>query len=76
MSRLFVVADKQKSNQQEAREAVKRYRKKPFIPRGFIGERFDHRGWPPDVVRAFLNAFVIRPEKGEIQRRLYGQAGS
>jgi hypothetical protein len=69
-SKLFAIATEQKSP-----EAVKRYRKKPFIPRGFIGERFDHRGWPPDVVRAFLNAFVIRPEKGEIQRKLYGAKG-
>lgn len=39
-----------------------------------VGERFWHRAWPPDVTLAFLNAPVIRPAKGEIQRKLYGNS--
>ena len=37
-----------------------------------VGERLDHRGWPPDVTQAFLSAEVIRPPAGEIARKLYG----
>lgn len=74
MSRLYAVSKTEKSPRQEAREAVKRHRKKPFIPAGgFIGERFHHRGWPPEVVLAFLYAPVIKPAIGEIQNRLYGK---
>lgn len=72
MSKLYAVAtqDKDKSPQQEAHEAVQQYREKQHALT--VGERIGHRGWPPDVVRAFLCAPVIKPAKGEIQRKLYG----
>ncbi len=64
----------QKKPQQVAREAIEDYRarKAPHLGGTLVGERFQHRGWPPEVTLAFMDAFVIRPEKGEIQRRLYG----
>lgn len=42
-------------------------------PGQLVGERLNHRGWPPDVVLAFLYAEVIKPVPGEIQQRLYGR---
>lgn len=74
MTRLYAVAKTEKSTKQITREAVKQFRQKPFIPPGgFIGERFNHRGWLPEVVLAFMAAPIIKPEKGEIQRRLYAR---
>lgn len=75
MSKLYAVAKTEKSPKQEAREAVKRYRKpKPRVPIGGMikGERFNHRGWPAGIYEAFLSAPVIKPAIGEIQRKLYG----
>lgn len=41
-------------------------------PGQLVGERFQHRGWVPEIVRAFMAAPVIKPAVGEIARRLYG----
>lgn len=53
-----------------AKEEIANHRR--VISGSVVGERFQHRGWPPEVVLAFLAASVIRPEKGEIWQRLYG----
>jgi len=37
-----------------------------------VGHREGHRGWPPEVTLAFMNAPIIKPAKGEIERKLYG----
>ena len=73
MSRLYAVAQEQKSAKQEAREAVRRHREGRHVSAGglLVGERTDHRGWPPEVTLAFMAAPVIKPAKGEIQKRLY-----
>ena len=73
MTRLYAVAKTEKSAKQHAREAVQQHREKAIISGGlFIGERFNHRGWPPEVVMAFLNAPIILPAQGDVQRELYG----
>lgn len=53
-----------------AKEEIVRHR--AGIVGSVVGERTLHRPWPPEVVLAFLAAPIIRPEKGEIQRKLYG----
>lgn len=57
-----------------AKRLVKRHRKKAHVYLGglLVGERINHRGWPPEVVRAFLNALIVKPAEGEIRRKLYG----
>lgn len=54
-----------------AKEEIANHRR--VIVGSIVGERQWHRPWPPDVVLAFLAAPIIRPEKGEIQKRLYGR---
>ncbi len=46
-------------------------RRREMIVGSLVGERVWHRAWPPDAVLAFLAAPVIRPPKGEIQKKLY-----
>lgn len=55
-----------------AKETLGEYRSRTQTG-SLVGERFGHRPWPPEVVLAFLAAPIIRPEKGEIQRKLYGR---
>lgn len=45
--------------------------KQSVIAGSIVGERFNHRGWEPEVVLAFMAAPIIRPAKGEIQSKLY-----
>lgn len=54
-----------------AKETIQSYRSRP-ITGADLGERTNHRGWDPKIVRAFLDAEVLRPAPGEMQQRLYG----
>lgn len=40
-------------------------------PGQLVGERFQHRGWVPEMVRAFMAAPVIKLPAGELRKRLY-----
>lgn len=68
-AKLYAVTTEQKSPTQLAREAVSDYRNRLGST---VGDGDHHRGWPPDVVLAFMAASVIKPAAGEIQRKLYG----
>ena len=74
MTRLYAVKQEDKSPRQMAREAVQKHRAQSVAISGgsFIGESYNHCIWLPAIFRAFLAAEVIKPEPGEIQRRLYG----
>lgn len=76
MSKLYAVSNTQKSAQQEAREAVKRYREKPEIDYARVRQATVREGtgmkWTPSAYVFWWNAFVIRPPVGEIAKRLYG----
>lgn len=77
MSRsLYAVTSENKTPQQHAREAVKRYRKMKPIDQLRLGQATVREGagmkWMPAWYSFWWNAFVIRPPVGEIQRKLYG----
>lgn len=76
MSKLYAVSNTQKSPQQEAHEAMKRYREKSEIDYARVRKATIRVGagmrWLPSEFRFWWNAPVERPKKGEIQRKLYG----
>jgi hypothetical protein len=55
-----------------AKEEIVQHKQRASISGSHIGERYFHCTWPPDVYLAFLYAPIIKPAKGEIQRKLYG----
>ncbi len=58
-----------------AKEEIVQHHRRKTISGSVVGERSTHCVWPPDVYLAFLYAPIIRPAKGEIQKKLYPHKG-
>lgn len=74
MSRLYAVSNTQKSAQQEAHEALERYRERPEIDYARVRKATIRVGagmrWLPSEFRFWWKQEVIMLPKGETEKRL------
>lgn len=74
MSKLYAVSNTQKSPQQEAHEAMKRYREKSEIDYARVRKATIRVGtgmrWLPSEFRFWWEQSIITLPKGELEKRL------